>query len=216
MIRMKSKASVIKFGGISLILAGILFFVQYLFMLPLPSPPLTDTGLMFWLQEWRFNISMADEVLIFAALLLIPSAVALYRVLVKVSPIQTMLGCGLLAVNIPVYLFLVIILGRWVYPVYEIELSPDLYRLVISLYYGGMHCTALILGAATILLSLVTRKSGLGRFTAYLGLTAGIFDFIGSFPWLIGTAVMFTSQLLSAAWFVLLGVQLLGKTQLDD
>lgn len=136
--------------------------------------------------------------------------------MVKVNPVLTMLGCGLLAVNIPVYLFLVIILGRWVYPVYEIELSPDIYRLVISLYYGGMHCAALILGAATILLSLVIRKSVFGKFTAYLGLAAGIFDLIGSFPWLIGTMVMFISQLLAAAWFVILGIRVLSAAKKEE
>lgn len=89
---MKPSGNLIKFGGITFILPGVLFFAQYLFMMPVPAPPLPEAELMSWLQEWRFNLSMADEVLIFAALLLIPSIVALYRLLVKADPIRTMLG----------------------------------------------------------------------------------------------------------------------------
>ncbi|KHL97321.1 hypothetical protein QW71_01925 [Paenibacillus sp. IHB B 3415] len=207
---MKPTVNLIKFGGITFILSGILFFAQYLFMMPMPAPPLPDAELMSWLQEWRFNISMADEVLIFAALLLMPSIVALYRLLVKGDSIRTMLGCGLFAVTIPVYIIMVVILGRLVYPVYDIGLSPDLYRLVISIYYGGMHCIALILGLGTILLSLVIRTSRIGRFTAYFGLLAGVFDLIGSFPWLIGNVMNFVAQLLFAAWFVILGVRMVS------
>ncbi|MEC0167986.1 hypothetical protein [Paenibacillus graminis] len=147
---MKQNIGVIRFGGIALILSGILFLAQYLFLLPMPSPPLTDAELMAWLQNWRFNLSMADDLLFFAALLLIPSIVALYRLLVIVEPVKASLGCGLLAVVIPVHLFLVIILGRLVYPVYGLELSRDIYKLVLSIYHGGIHSVALILGAAAI------------------------------------------------------------------
>ncbi|MNM99205.1 hypothetical protein D3C81_1117560 [compost metagenome] len=104
--------SVVKFGGITLIISGVLFFAQYLLLLPAGAPPLTDADLMAWVQEWRFNLSMADELLFFATLLLIPSIAALYRLLVKVDKLKTLLGCGLLAVIIPIYVFLDIVLGK--------------------------------------------------------------------------------------------------------
>ncbi|WP_027630490.1 hypothetical protein [Ruminiclostridium cellobioparum] len=75
---MKQNNGIIKVGGISLIISGILFFVQYLFILPLPAPPPVDAELMAWLADWRFNIAMADEVFFFATLLMIPSIAALY------------------------------------------------------------------------------------------------------------------------------------------
>ncbi|KAI7264902.1 hypothetical protein KC345_g8685 [Hortaea werneckii] len=210
---MKPTISVIKFGGITLILAGILFLAEALLVLPVPGPPLADTDLMAWLQDWRFNLSMADEVLFFASLLLIPSIVALYQLLAKENTILTMLGCGLLAVIVPMNMFLVIILGRMVYPVYELALSPDSFKLVVSIYYGGMHCVALILGLAIILLSLVIRRSAIGRFTAYLGLAAGVMQFIGSYPWLIGGTMVFVSQLLFSVWLVILGFRMRGRQQ---
>ena len=210
---MKQKIGVIKFGGITLIISGFLFFAQYLFLLPMPSPPLADADLMTWLHEWRTNIAMADELLFFAALFLIPSIVALYRRLVKVDSIKTILGCGLLAIIIPLHLFLVIILGRLVYPVYDIELSPDIYKLTLSIYYGGMHAVAIMLSVATLILSLVIRRSTIGKSVAYLGFVAGILDLIGAFPWLIEPVMVFISQLFFSGWFVILGLRMLGRSE---
>ncbi len=207
---MKQKPGIIKAGGISLIISGILFFVQYLFLLPLPAPPPVNTDLMAWLTEWRFNIAMADELFFFATLLLIPSIAALYKILVKVDKIKTVIGCGLLAVIIPINILLDIILGRLVYPVYNIEFSPDIYKLIISIYYGGMHSVAIILSIATIILSLAIRKSVLGKPAANFGFLAGILDLIGAYPWLIGTALIFVSQLFFSAWFVILGIRILA------
>ena len=208
---MKPKRNVIRFGGISLIISGILFFVQYLFFLPVPAPPMADADLLVWLREWKFQISMADEVLLFAAVLLIPGILALYRVLVKAEPVKTWLGCGLLAVTVPVYVVLDIILGRLVYPVYDLELSPDIYKLVISMYYGGMHIIAIIMSGATIILSFVIRRSGLGKLAAYSGFVVGAADLVGAYPWITGTAMMFVTQVFFAAWFVLVGIKLMGR-----
>lgn len=203
------KIGMIKFGGITLILSGILFWAQYLFVLPMPSPPLADAELMTWLREWKTNIAMADELLFFATLLLIPSIVALYRILVKADRIKALFGCGLLAVIIPVNLVLDIILGRLVYPVYNIELSPDIYKLVLSLYYGGMHLVAIIFSAGTIILCFAIRRSGIGKTAACLGFAVGVLDLIGAYPWLIGPAMVFVTQLLFCAWFVILGIRML-------
>jgi hypothetical protein len=130
-----------------------------------------------------------------------------------VDRIKTLLGCGLFAVIIPINSFLDIILGRLVYPVYNIELSPDIYRLVLSIYYGGMHSVAIILSAATIILCFVIRRSVIGKPAANLGFAVAILDFIGAYPWLIGTAMVFVSQLFFSAWFVILGIRVLTRSE---
>ena len=210
---MKQKIGIVKFGGITLVISGILFLAQSLFLLPLSSPPSSDTELMTWLQKWRFPVAMADELFFFATLFLVPSIAALYRILRKADQIKALTGCGLLVILLPINLMLDIILGRLVYPVYHMELSSDLYRLVLSIYYGGMHLAAILLGIATILLSLAIRKSAIGKFTAYFGFITGILDFIGAYPWLIGTVMTFVSQLFFSVWFILLGVGMLGSRQ---
>lgn len=204
---------VVKFGGITLIISGVLFFTQYLFVLPAGAPPLADADLMAWVQEWRFYLSMADELLFFATLLLIPSIAALYRILVKVDKLKTLLGCGLLAVIIPIYIFLDIVLGRLVYPVYELELSPEIFKLVLSIYYGGMHSAAIILCMATILLCLILRKSVLGKPVANFGFVVAALDLIGAYPWLLATPIVFVSQLAPALWFAVLGISMVRRSR---
>lgn len=208
---MKHKNSIIKFGGFTLILVGILLLVQYLFDLPIPKPPTGDMELMEWLKNWNFYISMIDEISFFATIFMIPSIAALYHILIKLDKNKTIFGCGILAAAIPLNLFLVIILGRFVYPVYNLELSPDIYKLVISIYYGGMHLVSLMMSIATILLCFVIRKSVLGKFTAYVGFVVGIMDLIGSFPWMISKSLLFVTQVLFACWFVMVGVMILRK-----
>lgn len=72
-----------------------------------------------------------------------------------------------------------------------------------------MHSVAIILSVATIILSFAIRKSVIGKSTSNFGFLVGIFDFIGAYPWLIGTTMVFVSQLFFAAWFVLLGIRML-------
>ncbi len=76
---------------------------------------------MLWMDKWKVNLSMVDKLMFFATILLIPSIVALYQLLIHIEKIKTFLGCGLLLVYIPVNLVVAIILGRLVYPVYQIE-----------------------------------------------------------------------------------------------
>lgn len=167
---------------------------------------------MAWLVKWRFNIVMADELLFFATLFLIPSIAALYLILVKVDKIKTLIGCGLLAVVIPVNIVLDIILGRLVYPVYDLKFLPDIYKLILSIYYGGIHAAAIILSIATIILCFVIRRSVLGKLVANFAFLTGIKDLVGAYPWLIGTVMIFVSQLFFSAWFIILCIRILGTT----
>ncbi len=213
---MKQKLGSIKFGGITLILSGFLFFIQSLYLLPIAAPPANNSDFMLWLDKWKINLSMADELIFFATILLIPSIVALYQILIKLEKIKTFFGCGLLFVYIPVNLVVAIILGRMVYPVYQMEYSPEIYKLVLSMYYGGLHMAALILSIATILLSFVIRKCSIGKFVAYLGFATGIMDLLGAFPWFLTNELVFLTQLFLVAWFVVLGLQMIRKTEQEE
>lgn len=199
-----------RFSGVAFIVSAVLFAAQVGFSLPLLQPPVADGEWMPWLKEWRFSISMADELLFFAPLSLIPGIAGLYRILRKVDQNKALLGCGIWAVSIPVYLVVAILLGRLVYPVYAIELSLESHKLLFSLYSGGMHLIALLLGAAAIVLGFAIRKSQLGPSVAYLSWLAGALAIVGSYPWLIGAGATVAIQLLFSVWLALLGVRLLG------
>lgn len=215
---MKQKNGIIKIGGIAFVIFGILTLIQNLFLLPISSPPALDSEIQTWLTKWQFHIAMADEVLFFATLALIPSIAALYKILVKTEKVKALIGCGILALILPVNIFLDIILGRLAYPVYNMELSTDINKLVLSIYYGGTHCAAILWSVAIILLCFVIRKSAVGRMAAYFGFLTAVLVLIGAFPWLIGSVMYFIIQLFFSAWFIILGIRILaaGKQAGED
>ena len=55
------------------------------------------------------------------------------------------------------------------------------------------------------------RRSPYGKTIVSLGLVTGVVDLIGSYPWLIGTALTFASEMLFALWFIAVGVTLAGS-----
>ncbi len=55
----ETKTGIIKVGGILLIISGVLFFVQYLFLVPLPTPRGVDSDLMTWLMDWVSQLFFA-------------------------------------------------------------------------------------------------------------------------------------------------------------
>ncbi|WP_128659040.1 hypothetical protein [Paenibacillus sp. 598K] len=207
---MKTSNSFSTFGGIALIVSGVLFLAQSLFLLPVPGPPLADSDLLSWLQDWKLHFAMADELLFFATLGVIPSIIVLYR-LAKTAQAQTLLACGIMAIILPVNMVIVVILGRLAYPVYGIELDAESYRLLLSLYYGGVHTVALLWSAAVILICFVIRKSPLGKTVAYFGFAAGILQLVGAYPWLFNNVTIFVAQLMLCVWFVMLGIRMIGR-----
>ena len=42
-----------------------------------------------------------------------------------------------------------------------------------------------------------------------MGFTVGILDFASAYPWLIGKGMMFVTQELFSAWFIILGIKIL-------
>jgi hypothetical protein len=123
-----------KFGALTFIFAGVLFFVANLLTTTLPNPPASETEFMKWLSENRIYLATQNEILFFATICLIPSSIVLYKLLKNQTTISSLLGLGLMVMVIPVLAMLIIVEGRLVYPVYEISLSFDVLKLVLRNY----------------------------------------------------------------------------------
>jgi hypothetical protein len=203
-----------KLGGISFIGSGALFLIKSVLDLLVGDPPSTGSELLAWKTSHQLPLALANELLIFAAVLLIPALLALYRSLDGSDSPWVGFGCGLFAVVIPVILVLAMVHGRLMYPVYGIKLDdPGTLALVVSLYYGGAHEVSLLLGGALIILGLVMRRGIYGRAVGVLGVTAGVFQIVGAYPWLIGPILGWITQLLIAAWLILTGSKLMRLPQ---
>ena len=114
-----------------------------------------------------------------------------------------------MAAAIPVLFVLDIVHGRLIYPVYGLRIAtPAEAELVVGLFYGGLHAVFIMMGVATISLSVALQRGSHERRIACLGFVTGVFDVIGSYPWAIGPVLTVASQALFAAWFLAVGWKL--------
>lgn len=198
-----------KFGGMSFIISGILFLLKYLLDLMAGPPPSSGAEILEWTVSGKLPLALTSEVLFFAAMFLVPAVIALYYSLATTDRIKAMLGCGIIAVVIPIIDVLLIVHGRLIYPVFGIRVNtPAVAEFVVAVYYGGLHAVGLLLGIATIVLSLAMKRGVYGRNVAFLGFAAGVFDIIGAYPDIIGPILVLVSQVLFAAWFMAVGSKL--------
>lgn len=202
----------LRIEGIALAASGALFLAKAFFDLKVGEPPSGGREIVEWVAAEKLSLSMTNEILVIASLLLVPGLIGLYSSLVGFDRRKTTTGCGIVAMLIPVIVALACVHGRFVYPVYGIDLNePSVIQLVASIYYGGQHAVLLLFGVATILLSLAMRNTPYGKTVVFLGLTTGAMDLVGAYPWLIGPALTFVSEALFALWFIAVGVRLAGS-----
>lgn len=198
-----------RLGGISFMASGALFLIKSVLDLAVGDPPSTGAQLLAWKTSHQLPLALTNELLFFAAVLLIPAVLALYRSLNGSERPWVGFGCGILAMLIPIILVLGTIHGRLMYPVYGINLDDQVtVALVVSLYYGGAHMVSLLLGGALIILGLVMRRGSYGGAVGVLGVTAGVFQIVGGYPWLTGPIFTEITQALLAAWLILTGSKL--------
>jgi hypothetical protein len=201
--------AIYKFGGVSFIVSGILFSLKYVLDLMVGPPPSGGEEILAWMASGALPLAIANEVLFVAGMLLVPAVIALYYSLASIDRTKAAVGCGLIAVVIPIIAVLDIVHGRLIYPIYDIHIStPAVAELVVAVFYGGLHAIGLLLGIATIVLSLAMKRGVYGRNIAYLGIATGVFDIVGAYPWMIGPFLVLVSQILFAAWFLAVGSKL--------
>ncbi len=202
-----------KFGGVAFVVAGALFLVRGLLDWTAGPPPANGTAILAWAQSQRLSLSFNSEVLFFATMALVPAVLALYRNLADVDWPKAAIGCGIIAVVIPVLAMLLIVHGRLVYPVYGLRVNePATAELVVALFYGGFHAVDLLFAGATVVLTLAMRRAAYGKAIVVLGMTTAVLDIAGGYPDAIGTVLTLVCQVFFAAWFVAVGVKLYGWT----
>ena len=203
------QAGLFKLGGGAFIISGVLFFIGYGLDVMAGPPPSTGVEILAWVEANRFLLSLVSEVLFFASTPLAPALIALYLSLARDSQTLAAIGCGLLAIVIPVLSILIIVQGRLVYPVYGLHISdPAVAEFVVAIFYGGLHLVGLLMAIATFILSLAMRCRAFGTPIAVLGFATAVGDVVWSYSYLISPVVQFGCQLLFAAWFAAVGWKL--------
>ncbi|WP_437757200.1 hypothetical protein [Sorangium sp. So ce1389] len=198
-----------RLGGAAFIASGLLFLLRGFLDLIAGPPPSSGAEILAWTSSQAPLLAIANEALFFAAMLMVPAVIALYSSLAGTRKATSDAACGLMAVVAPVLAVLCIVHGRLVYPVYGIRIStPDVAALVVAIFYGGLHATGLLLGVATLVLSLAMRRGIYGRWILYLGMATSAADLVGAYPYLIGPVATLFCHVLFTAWFVAVGAVL--------
>lgn len=202
-----------KIGGISLMVSGALFLAAGVLGLMIGPPPSSGTEILVWMVSRKLLLAFVPEILFFAAGFLVPAIIALHESLASTNRSQAAIGCGIMAVTIPVLFVSLIVHGRLSYPVYDIQVhTPDIAEFAVAMYYGGMHAVALLFSIATFVLSLAMKHGAFGRNIAYLGFATAAFDLMSAYPQAIGPIWGLVSSIFFAAWFVAVGLKLRRMT----
>ncbi|KYF61298.1 hypothetical protein BE11_17185 [Sorangium cellulosum] len=202
----RRRKGIYKLGGAALVASGLLSLLRGSLDLVAGPPPSSGAEILAWVASRSTLLAIANEALFFAGMLMVPAAIALYTSLAATDKAAAGAACGLMAVAAPVSAVLCIVHGRLVYPVYGLRIgTPDVAALVIAIYYGGLHATGILLGAATLVLSLLMRRGVYGRWIAYLGIATSVADVVGAYPYLIGPVPVLFCHVLFTAWFVAVG-----------
>ena len=198
-----------KLGGGAFIVSGILVLLRDLLDLMAGPPPSSGAEILAWTVSGELVLAIANEVLFFAGMFLVPAVIALYHSLAGIDRAKAATGCGIIAVVVPVIAVLDIFHGRLVYPVYGIRVNtPAVAELAVAVFYGGLHAIGILLGIATLVLSLAMKRGVYGKSIAYLGFATAVFDIVGAYPYAIGPMLTLVCQVFFAAWFVAVGSKL--------
>jgi len=198
-----------RLGGAAWVVAGLLFLMRAILDFVVGPPPFNGADVLGWIAAHRLAQSLQSEVLFFAAVLLVPGIVALYRSLADRHPVRAATGCGVMGVVVALVAVMLVVHGRLVYPIYGIQVTTaDLAALVVALFYGGFHAVYLLMAVATLLLSAALWREPHGRPVAYLGGVTAMLDIAAGYPDAIGPVPTLVCQACFAVWFVAMGTRL--------
>ncbi|MBM9546762.1 hypothetical protein JWG40_07030 [Leptospira sp. 201903074] len=204
MEKTKSKNSLGK--GFPFLISSLLFATYFVLLYLVSSPPNDTAHLHTWITEWKTYIQIADEILIFATLSLLPSIYTLANVNQKNESPATLFASGLFfLLVIPMFVLVDLLWGRLVYPVNVYPLAVDTVVFILSLIAGTMHMISLVLALAILLFSISFRKKTWGGLILVSGILGFGFQIIASYPWLLTPGILLFCQLSFPIWLLFWG-----------
>lgn len=204
MLETKSKNSLGK--GFPFLIASLLFAIYFVLSCLVPSPPSDTAQLHSWITEWKTYIQIADEILIFATLALLPSIYTLANPIKENESPLVLFASGLFfLLVVPMFVLVDLLLGRLVYPVNVYPLSEETIVFLLSLITGTMHMISLVLALAILLFSISFRKKTWGGLVLVMGILVFGFQITASYPWLLSPGVLLLCQLSFPIWLLSIG-----------
>lgn len=208
--------STIRAGGISLIIAGVLFLLATATFAVIPFSSDPETNLRS-IAAYKLLYQTQIGFFALATILFAPSAMALYVVLRDVNRGYTALAAVLVGVALAASL-VILSIGYSLISLSSglVDAKSDVQKAAIlaasnvvsSSTAAGFALTSWIYGFATFLFSLAMRKGIFSKGVAWLGIVTGTIGIISGIPIPALGIVVLVSTVLYAVWFFAVGAKL--------
>jgi len=201
------------FGGAALI-AGGTALASAEFLITVVSRPVAGGSITAWVKAAAMALAVADELLFVALVCLVLGGLVLWQAVRAQRPISALVMVTSLLLAMAVVIVLVLVVGRLVYPVYDIAIGESGNALLVSLMFGGLHAVSLLLGIAVLAATAALRGSGAPWWLVVVGTVAAIAQWVGAFPWLTPDWVNGAVPVLLGTWMLAAGVWLIAHPHL--
>ena len=209
MMRMSSRA----FGGSTLIVGGVAL-ASAEFLIAVVSRPVAGGSITAWIHAAATPLAVADELLFVALVCLVLGGLVLWQAVRARHPISALVMVTSLLLAMAVVMVLVLVVGRLVYPVYDIAIGDAGNALLVSLMFGGLHAVSLLLGISLLAATAALRGSGAPWWLVIVAMVTAVAQWVGAFPWLTPDWVNGTVPVLLGAWMLAAGVWLIAHSHL--
>jgi len=163
----------------------------------LPAVPADRLALAAWVEQGRPLLTWSDELLFVAVLCWGAGAGGFFGARTAGRSAGAALGATALAAGLVALLVLLLAVGRLIYPVFGIDLTPAAVALVVSGAFGAVHLAFLGFAVSAVALTWSTRAGLLGR---AVGIAAAAVFLAGSFPWMMPAWADCLAAIAVAVW----------------
>ncbi|MBJ8325628.1 hypothetical protein [Streptococcus pacificus] len=148
-----------------------------LIVLTLPMPSTQASGVLLWAKQHQLTLQFADELLVFSAPTLLAAVLFFYEKIKKCKPVLSSLMLALFLVLTIGILYTVFSLGRLVYPVNGLSLTPELALMAASQVFAGLHLMALALVPCVIIVAIINNS----RIVMFLSVLTSLAQIVGTY-----------------------------------
>ena len=187
------------------IVSGTLFLIMYMLLEIAPYDQLVYGSLTEWIASKKIFVAFSNEILVFAALFIVPAIIGVYNDLKKYDKAKVGILCLLIFSFIPVFVVVDMIQGRLVYPIGNLQHTNEIDNMFYEIVKGGFHMIYLLFCVCSILFMVIDFKIRRKKSSIVISVVIAISNIIGSYPWMLSTEIRIITEILFSIWFIYLG-----------
>ncbi|NVB38851.1 hypothetical protein G6O69_13500 [Pseudenhygromyxa sp. WMMC2535] len=206
----------LRLGATTGLIAGALFIIDEIASFFAGFPPSDPGALADWVAAGRVPMIVANEAAGIGTGALVPFALGLHHAFARQRRGLGVAAAGLLGCAAPLWLVLVVIQGRLIYPMFG-QLAGDEHslRLLVQLLFGGLHTLGLVLAMAALFAGLAVRQDAHAldegtNASALAGFGAAVFvmTLAGTFPEQLGVTATAICRASFGLWVIVWSLHL--------